>query len=593
MNSMHPLPLNPDFAVKVDRARRARCQPIAAEPPDVSTPKFRLKRAGRQTAMAMVVTLAIIVIVTGVVVAFFSQTTSFRQVENSRAKRKEADVLAQSAGNYVINLFQQEIVNNSTPSVSGSSTIYTPNGPANTNIVPSKAAYTILVSDTNFYTLVKQSGTGATFTGVFDPKVSTHNTAMPAKDGRFISPNRWNMPKLATGSFSSDTSPNWVYVSGSNGATTTLTGVNGRFAYNVYNIGGLLNANIAGYPSAAKTQMANMKGTVAGADLTQLPGLTGASGTTAVDALIGFRNPQATGTNYADYVAGAAANGFLSNTVTGTSGAAYSSNYFTGRQDLLRYAAQNPAIQPALPYLTTFSLATNAPTWKPDAVASGNSATIGSPNPANVDVLSSSIRVATTGTFTHYDDNGNRADYPVNAGDPLIQRRFSLAKLSWITHVGPGVGINNANTAILASFGLVWNQHPTAIGYGPTSPRWEYTALSTDGQNRILRLDEVAAKNREPNFFELLKAGILWGSLGRDPGHYCRAGDKLNGVNARTGVEGMGFEGWSTFQDMQILQIGVNLIDQVTPGNYPNAIWSGIISTTGPAGPVTLSLIHI
>jgi hypothetical protein len=51
---------------------------------------------------------------------------------------------------------------------------------------------------------------------------------------------------------------------------------------------------------------------------------------------------------------------------------------------------------------------------------------------------------------------------------------------------------------------------------------------------------------------------------------------------ASTGVAG----GWSTFQDMQILQVGIDLIDQTTASNCPNTIFGGtgtntIISTAG------------
>jgi len=162
-----------------------------------------------------------------------------------------------------------------------------------------------------------------------------------------------------------------------------------------------------------------------------------------------------------------------------------------------------------------------------------------------------------------------------------------------------------------------------------TSPRWEYTALSTGtSPGRILRLDEVAALTgtaaREPNFFELVKAGLLWGSLGRDPGPQYGGLTVNSGGNqidqdtyflpepgglqqTREAVLGYGFGapkstgtlagGWSTFPDMQILQIGVNLIDQTTSGNCPNAVFGGngtntIISSAGITDPTVLAQLQ-
>jgi hypothetical protein len=78
----------------------------------------------------------------------------------------------------------------------------------------------------------------------------------------------------------------------------------------------------------------------------------------AEDALISFRNPQATNvTAYADYVPGAAANGWLTAVVTNASGSGSTTNaFFASRQDLIRYAQnQNTPLTNALPYLTHFS----------------------------------------------------------------------------------------------------------------------------------------------------------------------------------------------------------------------------------------------
>src|SRR5207245_3378589 len=60
----------------------------------------------------------------------------------------------------------------------------------------------------------------------------------------------------------------------------------GRYAYAVYDEGGLLDMNAAGYPSPTTILQYGRKGSLAFADLTALPGLS----TTAVDNIVGWRN---------------------------------------------------------------------------------------------------------------------------------------------------------------------------------------------------------------------------------------------------------------------------------------------------------------
>src|SRR5262249_15772038 len=129
-------------------------------------------------------------------------------------------------------------------------------------------------------------------------------------------------------------------------------------------------------------------------------------------------------------------------------------------------------------------------------------------------------------------------------GEPLVKTRFPLSRLAWITYKGPSAlrtlppqspplpttalnydmwalqwlygipaGYVQGGTAanIKKCFGLVFAPDGTA-----GSP-WIYSNPSgTTAATRILRLDEVAAANREPDFFELLQAGVLSGSLGQN-----------------------------------------------------------------------------
>src|SRR4029077_8810313 len=83
--------------------------------------------------------------------------------------------------------------------------------------------------------------------------------------------------------------------------------------------------------------------------------------------------------------------------------------------------------------------------------------------------------------------------------------------------------------------------------------------------NRIMRLDEITG-TREPDFFELLQAGILSGSLGQN-------------TAPPPGTSGGGTTGGNVFPDIHmsstmqhLLTIGACIIDQASPGSIPTRI---------------------
>ena len=84
--------------------------------------------------------------------------------------------------------------------------------------------------------------------------------------------------------------------------------------------------------------------------------------------------------------------------------------------------------------------------------------------------------------------------------------------------------------------------------------------------------------SREPNFFELLKAGILSGSLGKHPGvatpgPFIASAVWGEGSRKVEGPLGADFESYSNVSDFQLIQIGANIIDQSDTDNYPTAIY--------------------
>ena len=183
------------------------------------------------------------------------------------------------------------------------------------------------------------------------------------------------------------------------------------------------------------------------------------------------------------------------------------------------------------PTLTTFSRELNGPTWGPTDERWDSTAiyayahqsvgqrkprsTRGSPNP----------RVQTA-AFTR----NNKLTAVI--GEPLVKYRFPLDKLALLEKF-TGTGFRLAIPLppmpldILKYFGLDLATACRRRCHRAFFPPLdlcddESRPTSTVGSSvtGIMTLDEVAQQNREPDFFELLQAGILSGSLGV-PGQEC------------------------------------------------------------------------
>lgn len=85
----------------------------------------------KDKGVALVIVLAFVVLLTGVIIAFFSRSLTGRQISNSSANQTKAALFAQGASDTVIANLQQEIVLSSSANsiVTGAATsvIYTPN----------------------------------------------------------------------------------------------------------------------------------------------------------------------------------------------------------------------------------------------------------------------------------------------------------------------------------------------------------------------------------------------------------------------------------------------------------------------------------
>jgi hypothetical protein len=162
-----------------------------------------------------------------------------------------------------------------------------------------------------------------------------------------------------------------------------------------------------------------------------------------------------------------------------------------------------------------------------------------------------SARVA-TGGWTRADNT------TAVTGEPLIKERFPLSRLSLlpINEATPSA----ANAALIYQyFGLT--KQSSGVWY------YNHDASNTTG---IDRLSAVAALNREPDFFELLKAAINVGSIGKG-GAYTESNNS-NDTFATSGSVGYLQQAHDTLSALQTLQIGANIIDQYKADNFPTRI---------------------
>ncbi|SDT88601.1 hypothetical protein SAMN05444156_0427 [Verrucomicrobium sp. GAS474] len=519
--------------------------------------------------MALLVTLFLIAILSLMLVALVSRTSLDHQASANYTKSLGAEQIGIAGLEMVISQLRQEMSKDQLPDLTY------PAKPLYTNVTAANLSPQALGTNSAMPLLVKISTNAPFFTGTRTKGTlvaSTISTATASLNGRSLGITRWNDPYLGTFP-STKALPSWVIVTrgGPSDGTKALFGpagetINnsaisntnyavGRFAYAVYDTSGLLDITIAGYPTnlVSAIQAVALKGTLAGADVSAL-GIDPKKLTT-------WRNAAsaASATSYLTYVTNfASTNGFLS--------VANGDTTFLSRQDLIQAAQKGTAglTTAALTNLTVFSRERNSPTWRPQnppgITPSVNYTTLGTVA-TSTNVFPPLVRYTTTNTITSYRISGSGSSkytYPVKAGDPLLYTRFPLDRIRWITSSGPAAGATDE--AIQACFGLKWD---TARGL------WQYVgstlpyASSPAEQSSIKTLAQVAAetKPREANFFELLQAGILTGSLGSELHLTPPLTGSVNGFNANTFHESSSL--------LHIFRIGASILTQYQPDACP------------------------
>lgn len=536
------------------------------------------RSVSRRRGSALIIVLAFVVLTAIVMLSYLASTQSSLKKSSSSAAMVETDLLAEAATGAILDDIRQEMI-------AGADSFPQTNQPmtaTNTwSMVPGRVLSSgVGATDTNFANLVKQSLRTAPFYPGNNPsaaysakgslagatgrsRASAVNSSQNSLNGRMISPDRWNKPMLLSGAGFTTTNqlPDWILISRSgpvtngvslgnytNKATSNTQYVIGRYAYNIYDIGGLLDINIAGYNSAdaSAAKHAEKKGSIAWADLSALPGVLDQT------ALIKeWRNRLSTdnGDTYQNMIKSwGQPRGFSEPFQTNGK----VENRFFSRQDLLKYQQTYGATAiatNALPYFTTFSADIDRPSFAPfyDAGLARNrpfvqqAAGMSGGNDARGEESSINPNFLTT-----FDTSGSEIK-------PRVKRRFPLDRLKFLV---PYPAEDNKDD-IWNYFGLVWS----GPDYG-----WIYTDIpgTTVASTRIKRLSEI--QNREPNFIELLKAAIGVGSLG---GQF----ENNNPQEPTTSPRILGGPMAST--DYQIMKIAASIIDQYDTDSYPTRLFFG------------------
>jgi hypothetical protein len=583
-------------------------------------PKRHLSFIRRRESSALVLTLAALVLVSGIILVFFNLSTLNRQISFSSAGQFRADTLAHTAMDTITGDLRNEIVAGSTLTNVGTgattSNLYIPT--TNFTVVPYR------VGDQGFANLIAESAstsnfwTGANYNATVTSPIrsaannSTTNTSL---NGRYIALGRWNKPGLL-GDPGSGTSPqmtnnspttgnpyvppDWVIVTRQGPIATATTAMPsmatladrstanqnyavGRYAYTVYDEGGLIDANAVGVPASAEgTTFVSQRGMLPQVDLSNLLAnlpTPDPNATADANALVAWRNAGTIQSpiNYTNYIQNAT-NGFVTaagvgqsvtirnanGTTTTTTVPTPGDQAFLSRQDLINYIKNNGTIPTAaLQYLGTFTRDSDGPSYYPNPNRHPSPNGLAADNLVNPNVLSIPVQKA----FQRiYSDNAQAV-----VGEPLLKHRFPLARLALFQNpTGSSVinGVTYQNSALIKTF-FAMQQH----GDGT----WDYvdpdsgSVMST--LPTIKTLAQVAANAppasptpREPDFWELLQAGILTGSLGTVN---CWTG----AVNPVSPSATIGFNGTITAQDAsttrQVLAIGLNIIDQYTAAASP------------------------
>jgi len=603
--------------------------------PSMPVPAFPASHVSKR-GMALVLVLTVVVLITILVAAFASVAMLERASSKNYAESLRAEEIARSGYANVVADMRLEILAGSTTNA-GAPGFFMPRTNwtmvPQTNIALTNGMLVRITSPTP--PLGYSSNTWFDTNQLPTNRASAVVSSTASRNGRRLTTSTWLAPRLiptnsaaAIAAFSNNL-PRWTYVTRTGGRTLTDANassasqsglantnyVTGRYAYAIYDTGGLLDANLAGADTnvLAASWVAS-KANQAFADLTQV-GLSQAN----IAALVQWRNAVSgvSSNSYSSYLR-------FSGPTNGFTVGALGDRQFFSRRDFLRYADANGWPPDAIAAFTTFQRDPAAPGFFPTYDAVTYRANSLSAFPAT-----NSYRMAATDASA---GNANPAFLGVTdaSGNPAAKARFNLDRLLWLTREGPIASLSTSNPIYTAAFsalgggpkaadflaqgtsaniqkyfGLVWDGSPASWTGGPPTPttgelgqQWVYcspTGSLAARPSGIKTLAQSATENREPDLFELVRASILRGSLGfatGDPnvssvdnpnaafGEWERRFCFLNGIGMSEGKtcntrelrldkDNKLFHAEPKYQ---VARIVGNIVDQADPDSYPTSI---------------------
>jgi len=214
---------------------------------------FLRSRAVASKGAALMIVLALVVLVTGLVLAYFSRAGTDRQLAQSSYNDTSSDLLARTALDIVVNDFKQEIIND--PRVATRNDIQPQRSvPIDSALIPNLIRRSVRNDGPGQINAMPSPAVPSFAAAISSAPVDPTNV----KRGEVTSA-RWNshylIPRLNTTvdntidstPVSSFTAPDWVLVT-AQGPTPAPSpnAVIGRYAFAVYDEGGLLDMNVAG-----------------------------------------------------------------------------------------------------------------------------------------------------------------------------------------------------------------------------------------------------------------------------------------------------------------------------------------------------------
>ncbi|MES2308557.1 MAG: hypothetical protein V4507_06810 [Verrucomicrobiota bacterium] len=473
-----------------------------------------------------------------IVVAFFSKSTQQSTMASLYSKNLLSDLAVLSVSEQVIGGIREQIRLKSTVLTRegsvGVQNVYQPIGTDDATVGEETGATTML-------------GLPQSVSSILTLAPENSWTSDPLGEGKSFSSIKWDRIGLTRSDEIPESGVHQVIESTDNRSKILL--VEGK----VYDVGGLCDANVAPWGANLSESERKAKSDSYDIDFSKIPAI-GSGGANLIGHWLAGSGSSEVDSRLKDYHA----RGFLSVDEKGRA--------FLSRQEMLDYLKENQLGGRAPEFLTTFSREVNAPSVRPKV----NGSTFSTFESSDLYTFQYKAESNDPWTTKRRKPNRDFAALPLREGNsekkPVMTKRFPLRRIDLLAQATGSVGVDSD---IYKYFGLTRS--------GENEP-WIYSAGTTDekGNTKIYQLNDpkFISLNREPNFFELLQAGILAGSMGQNS-----ISNDQNIKNQPTTGSIASQEPIFVNADLEsirnskhVFRIGLNIIDQWDADGYPTML---------------------